>query len=49
MRSGLERQPGGTVSLVLPGAFLPSGKYELRLYGLGEQSEELVASYEVEV
>jgi|GEM_PF-1805542 len=49
MRSGLERQPGDTVSLVLPGAFLPSGKYELRLYGLGEQSEELVASYEVEV
>lgn len=48
-RSGLRRQPDDTFSLYLPGDFLPPGRYELRLYGLEDGSERLLASYPLEV
>jgi len=47
--SGLERQSDGTFSLLIPGTYLPRGKYELRLFGLRGKSAELLASYVVEV
>lgn len=48
-RSGLMRKADDTFSLYLPRGSLPPGRYELRLYGMGEGPKELLATYTVEV
>ncbi len=47
--SGLRQSPGGTFRIALPRPFLPSGRYRLELYDVGESSIQPLVHYDLAI
>lgn len=47
--SGLRKSPGGMFRVALPRPFLPSGRYRLELYDVGESSTQPLVHYDVAI